>query len=337
MKPITVLQSFPTPRPTTNPYLVQLADHLDRTGEVRVLNFTYRTALLGRYDVFQVHWPEILLHGSSPMKKVARQLLALLFMIRLVITRTPVVRTVHNVERPDGLGRIDRLLLDLVDRLTTVRIRLNRHTPVPTGRPSMIIPHGDYRDWFASYPSTAATPGRLAYVGLIRRYKGVERLLEAFADTASAGGALTLRVGGKPSSDELAAMITEAADADPRVELTARFLDEGELVQIVTEAELVVLPYRFMHNSGGALAALSLDRPVLVPDNEVNRQLADEVGSGWVQLFTGELSAADLLEAIDRVRQPRTARPRLVGRDWPSIASAHLDCYRQAIAIRRAR
>lgn len=329
---LTVLQSFPTPRPTTNPYLIMLADRLEQTGQVRVLTFGYRTALFGRYDVFQVHWPEILLHGSSPVKKLGRQLLALLFMIRLAITRTPVVRTVHNLDRPEGLSRLDHRLLDLMDRLTTLRLRLNRHTPMPAGAPSMIIPHGHYRDWFAGQPRESLVPGHIGYVGLIRRYKGVERLLEAFAGTPAD---LTLTLGGQPSSPELAELITEAAAADPRITVVPRFLDDAELVSIVTGSELVVLPYRLMHNSGGTLAALSLNRPVLIPDNAVNRDLADEAGPGWVHLFDGELRPEDLITTLERVRAPRAAEPRLAGRDWSEIAAAHLAGYRQAVAIRR--
>lgn len=332
MPRLTVLQSFPTPRPTTNPYLIMLAEHLERTGSVRVLTFGYRTALFGRYDVFQVHWPEILLHGSSPAKKLARQLLALVFMIRLAVTRTPVVRTVHNVDRPDGLSRLDHRLLELMDRLTTLRIRLNPHTPVPARAPSMIIPHGHYRDWFAGHRPESLVPGRIGYVGLIRRYKGVERLLDAFEAT---DGEFTLMIGGRPSTAELAELITTAASADDRITVLPRFLDDSELVSIVTGSELVALPYRFMHNSGGTLAALSLNRPVLVPDNEVNRDLAAETGAGWVHLFDGELESADLITALDRVRQPRAAEPRLAGRDWPAVAAGHLAGYRQAVAIRR--
>src|SRR5690606_29902058 len=150
--------------------------------------------------------------------------------------------------------------------------------------------------------------------------KGVERLLQAFAETRTdpAADSLSLRIGGKPSTDELAIMIDKAAAADPRIEVTPEYLADADLVRIVTEAELVVLPYRFMHNSGGTLAALSLDRPVLVPDNAVNRLLAEEIGPGWVHLFSGELTAEALLTALRRAREPRSERPRLTGRDWPT-------------------
>ncbi len=60
------------------------------------------------------------------------------------------------------------------------------------------------------------------------------------------------------------------------------FAPDADLVREISMSEMVVLPYRFMHNSGAVLLALSLDRPVLVPDNEVNRLLEIEVGSDWV-------------------------------------------------------
>ena len=49
-RPIRVLQSFPAPRPTTNPYIVMLARSLAATPGLAVRTFTWRTALAGRYD-----------------------------------------------------------------------------------------------------------------------------------------------------------------------------------------------------------------------------------------------------------------------------------------------
>jgi beta-1,4-mannosyltransferase len=68
----------------------------------------------------------------------------------------------------------------------------------------------------------------------------------------------------------------------PRVRLTLRHADDDELVEAVGEAQVVVLPYRQMHNSGALLLALSLDRRVLVPSGPVTDELAARVGEHWV-------------------------------------------------------
>jgi beta-1,4-mannosyltransferase len=102
-------------------------------------------------------------------------------------------------------------------------------------------------------------------------------------------------------------------------------------VRIVTEAEMVVLPYRHMHNSGTVLYALSLGRPVLVPDNEINRALSDEVGPGWVHRFSDTLTGSSLAAAIVALRSaPPVGRPDLSAREWPAGGVGHLEAYRLA-------
>ena len=329
---LVVLQSFPEPRPTTNPYIVMLRDSLVGTDGVEVLPFSWRTALRGRYDVFHAHWPEILVDGGTPLRRLARQALTLAFALRLRLTRTPIVRTVHNLDLPQGISWRARVLLRLLDRWTTLRIALNPWTPLG-GDLTAVIPHGDYRTWFAPYSRSEAIPGRIGYVGLIRRYKGVEQLTSAFSATRETHAGLSLVIGGNPSGPELAEELRRHAEGDERIALELGFLPDERLVAIVTSSELVVLPYRLMHNSGTVLAALSLGRPVLVPDNDVNRALAREVGPGWVHLFPGDLTPESLLAAVDAVRSgERSPEPDLSRRGWSRTGADHLAAYRRALA-----
>jgi glycosyltransferase involved in cell wall biosynthesis len=246
------------------------------------------------------------------------------------------VRTVHNLELPSDLSRRERWILGLIERWTDLRIVLNRTTPVPDGSESALIPHGHYRDWFEEYPHPEAVEGRLGYAGLIRRYKGVEELIASFRETSDPS--ISLTVAGKPSSADLRHAVEEAAREDHRIDAVLHFLDDAELVGVLSSSQLVVLPYLFMHNSGGVLAALSVDRPVLVPDNEVNRDLSAEVGAGWVQTFTPPLSKTHLESALRKiVSTPRAARPDLRARDWSHVGAAHLDAFRRARARRPGR
>jgi beta-1,4-mannosyltransferase len=68
---LAVLQSFPVPRSTTNPYLVQLARRLRGLLGLTAVNFSWREALLGKYDVFHVRWPEILVTDCPPPARLA--------------------------------------------------------------------------------------------------------------------------------------------------------------------------------------------------------------------------------------------------------------------------
>jgi glycosyltransferase involved in cell wall biosynthesis len=313
-----------------------LADSLAGHPEVELRTFTWRNALLSRYDVFHAHWPEVHVTGKTPLRAAVFQLLFAALLLRLRLQRIPLVRTLHNVHLPEGISRREVFLLRWAERRTALWIRLNRTTALPPGQPVETILHGHYRDWFARFPRPAAVPGRFVLAGLVRRYKNAAGLIRAFHGTGAqlAGG--SVRIAGLPSSEELAAELRREAADDPRISLRLEFLSEADLAAEISAAELVVLPYREMHNSGAALSALSLARPVLVPDNEVNRVLAEEVGPGWVFRYDGELTGRHLLDALDAYRsRPPGNPPALTARDWDVAAPAHLAAYRRALALRR--
>ena len=330
------MQSFGAPRPTTNPYIRMLDSALADTPGVEHLRFDRRTALFGRYDVLHFHWPETLLGGTTPLRAVVRRLVFAALLVRLRLGRIAVVRTVHNVELPQDVTRWERRMLRAVQSRADFLILLNAQTEVPGTSASVVIPHGDFRAWFRALGAVDRTPqaDTLAFVGLVRRYKGVEQLITAFRKAAST---LRLTVSGNPSTPELSREIAGLAGDDDRISLDLRFLTEEEFAAAVTAAEGVVLPYRFMHNSGTTLAALSLERPVLVPRTEVNEALSAEVGPGWIVMFEGELSTRDLDAFLETSRAERTApAPDLSARTWESVGEAHRAAYESAVRARRA-
>ncbi len=333
---LVVLMSTPALTPRTNPYATLLTRSLADEPGVRPEYWSWRQALTGRYDVLHLHWPESQLRGGTRLKTVGRQLLFPLVLVRARLLRRAIVRTVHNVELPKDVSAVERRILDLGERWTVLRIRLNDDTPVRPGAPVVTIKHGHYREWFAEYPRPDTVPGRIAFFGLVRRYKAVPELLRAFAETPAPDW--TLHVSGHPSTPELATALHDQAAADVRVRLVLRRISDAELVEEVGEAELVVLPYPEMHNSGAVLTALSLDRPVLVPDNPVNQRLAAEVGTRWVRTFSGPLDGDTIERTVAELREEAPdGRPHLSDRDWSRIAEQHVSAYRRALAVCRSR
>jgi len=329
---LTVLESFPRPRPTTNPYLARLPHELP--DDVRVLTFDWRTALLGRYDVFHVHWPEKLVRGASPLRTAYRAAATTALLVRLALRRTPVVRTLHNSTPHEAGGRVERALVRALEARTSAWIVLSPGTRLPAHAPAdahvVTIPHPHYRDWYAEHPRPAARPGRVLFFGLVRPYKGVEDLLAAFA--ALPGDDLELRVVGSPESESLRRTVEELAARDARVGLRLSYVDDAELAAEVGASSVVVLPYRRLENSGAALLALSLDRPVLLPAGSTAEDLRDEVGTPWVDTFTYPLRAEDLRRALHRAGALTLGqdRPDLTRRDWAPVAAAHAAVFRAA-------
>lgn len=325
---IRVLHVLPAPDGTT-----QYVDHMigGAPPEIRILTFSWPRAILGAYDVLHVHWPEFLVRQRTPVGRFVKVLLAYALLLRLELTETPVVRTAHNIAPHESGDRLERAFLDALDRRTALWIRLNSTTPLPPGVRSATIPHGHYRSVFPPDPGTGPEPGRLVQFGLIRRYKGIERLLDVFR--AVNDPAMRLTIVGKSQDTALADHVAAVAAADDHIEARLEFVPDDVLAREVRRAELVVLPYQEMHNSGAALLALSLDRPVLVPRSAATDDLAREVGEGWVIMFDDMLQPADLLRAIAvaRMTRGRGTRPHLDARDWEQIGRSHAAAYRKVV------
>jgi beta-1,4-mannosyltransferase len=278
----------------------------------------------------------------------ARGRFALLMLRLQADRRIAVVRTLHNLGTHEAAGRTERLLLGWFDRRTDAWVALNEATPLPDpGRGSVVL-HGDYRDWYAGHEVPATVPGRLLYFGLVRPYKGVERLLATFRelDLDDGGAELSLHVVGRPATPQLGSLVAAACARDPRASARLDYVDDAALAREVGESELVVLPYQDMHNSGALLLALSLGRPVLVPRSAVTSALAAEVGADWVRTYpadegadrVADLTPDDVREALKAVRErAATSRPDLSRRRWPRIAREHAEVYRRAVSRRRRR
>jgi beta-1,4-mannosyltransferase len=329
------MQSFRAPRPTTNPYITMLDQSLREELGDGHRRFDWREALLTRYDVFHWHWPEGKLEGTRWWKAAGKHVLVLALVLKHRLTGVAVTRTVHNVKLPD-VPRVSRWLLQLIDRFTDHRIVLNETTVLPISQSRSVIVHADYQQWYARYQASEIVRGRVGAFGAVRRYKSLDALLLAYSGAVTQRPDLSLRIGGRPSTDELRSGIENDVAQLPGAAATLRFITDEELVELVTSCQLVVLAYRFMHNSGSVLAALSLGRPVLVPRNDVNEALADEVGHDWVHVFDGDLDADALLRALAATEDLAPgSMPDLSGRGWKKTGSDHRAAYETAIRRRR--
>ncbi|GAA1510540.1 beta-1,4-mannosyltransferase [Agromyces terreus] len=335
VRDLTVLHSLHPPDGTTQ-FVDQMVE--GAPGHVRIEFFSWRTALTGRYDVFHVHWPELLIRRRSAVRRFLLRRALDVLMLRLRVQRIPLVWTAHNVEPHERGEAGERRSLARFTKAVDLVVRLNPTTVPPVGaeRAEVItVLHGHYRSSLSAYPAATAQPGRLLYFGIIRPYKGVPHLIDCFAQLADPE--LTLRIVGKPHAGQ-GEIIEAATHADPRVTARLEFVDDDVVVDEVTASELVVLPYREqMHNSGVLLAALSLGRPVLVPASPTNQALADEVGAPWIIQYEGDLDAAKLEAGLAAARRiPAGAEPDLGLRDWEHIGRQLADGYRDAIERLRA-
>lgn len=323
-----VMQSSRTLRPTTNPYLKQLYQTVGQHVDLTL--FSWREALLGRFDVFHIHWPELLIRGSNRRRTALRRLATLMVLTRIRCSRRVIVRTVHNIEPHEPGSKWEQRLLSLIDRWTTLYILLTPESVPRSDAPSVVIPHGDYISWFSGMLVPPTEPGTILHPGLIRPYKGIEELLSVFCHLDAVY--LTLRIVGKTQSEEMSNHILLACQNDRRVIAVLQFVSDEEMATEIGRAQFIVLPYREMHNSGIALLSLSLNRPILVPRNASTDALAREVGDQWVLRFDAPLTDQALTAAELATRTMTGVNPpNLSQRSWPRVSIAHIHAYQAAI------
>ena len=321
--------------PLTSQLFAALAEHAD------MRHFSWTRALLARYDVLNVHWPDHLTKRHGWASTAFRRSLYLGMLVRLRWGRPVLVRTVHNLAPHEGRRGLEAALLRLTDRWTTAYITMQPGSPLPSAAPGTWIPQGHYRDLYADLPHPDPIPGRLLFFGIVRQYKGVPALIDAFRATEDPD--LTLRIVGRVFDVELGRVVRQLSEPDRRVELAMDWVSHEALAEEIGHSELVVLPYLEMHNSGTVVVALSLDRPVLVPRDPATLALSDEVGPGWVFTYDAPLTALILTDTLRRLRElhrdadaPVESRPDLSARDWTSVADRYATTYQKAIDGRLA-
>ncbi len=190
----------------------------------------------------------------------------------LLLPDRPRVLTAHDIlprEPRPGQRAAQRRLYGRFDAIVVHSQHGRRRLTDELGvDPSLVhvIPHGVLEhlaapgpgpDWAPGAPFETDKPVVLCF-GLMRPYKGIDLLLEAWRGIEDA----ELWIAGMPRMD-----ISELlAAAPPGVRFVPRFIDDDELPAYFKRADLVVLPYREIDQSGVLFTALAFAKPLLLSD-----------------------------------------------------------------------
>ena len=129
---------------------------------------------------------------------------------------------------------------------------------IPTDK-VQVIPHahfGFYNHYHAQTGNNIINY-RIAFFGRICKYKGVELLLKSYSAIREKMPQLKLLIAG---SGKIEGEVAEG------VELFNRWIDDDEVVTLLSNVDIVVLPYIEASQSGVIPLAFSLGKPVIVTD-----------------------------------------------------------------------
>lgn len=323
-----------------NPYTWLLYSNM----QARVDDYSLVRAALFHYDLFHIHWPEWELNiYQSPTRTLASLKAKLLIIDHVRSKGTKIVWTAHNLTAHDSrhpqieqwfwnefTNRLDGVIALSASGLKAAKERF----PVLEYVPGFVVPHGHYRDEYSNDVSVDSreylglrTKARIfLFFGRIRAYKNIPGLVKAFRQMQDPESHLL--IAGRPENGELRREVEALASLDPRVRLDLEFVRQEQVQHYMRAADLVVLPYRDILNSGTALLALSFNRPVLVPYRGAMGELASSVGPAWVRTYAGDINEEQLRSGMDWARNAeRTLEAPLGHLDWRDLRNETLKVY----------
>ncbi len=140
-----------------------------------------------------------------------------------------------------------------------------------------IIPHGNYLHASGELPETEQAKIRLGlpeharvllFFGHIKMVKGLDLLIRAMPIILENHPDAVLCIAGRPMRAEFAKFqeLIHELTLHEHCRMFIRFIEDAEVPIFFSAAELVVLPYRRVYQSGVVLLAMSHGKPVLVSD-----------------------------------------------------------------------
>ncbi|HMB55431.1 MAG TPA: glycosyltransferase family 4 protein [Thermoanaerobaculia bacterium] len=204
-----------------------------------------------------------------------------------------------------------------------------------------VIPHGAF-DYLTRLPEEKPLPPELEgaegpvilFFGLLRPYKGVDTLLEAFRQVKGA----ELWIAGNPRMD-IEPLRRLAAEAPGRVRFVPRFITDAEIPAIMRRADVLVLPYRDAEQSGVLYAGLAFGKPMVLTAVGGFPEVAAEGAARLVPPenppdLAAELTDLVIDESARRELAEAAARAAAGPYSWDTVAQQTLTLYSELLERR---
>jgi len=318
-----------------NPYLRMLYSRCIEEGwEARPLSNYSHIDQMDESSVFHLHWTRVFQAGAESEEGARAQTAARLRRIEDYLGRGGhLLWSVHewlphDCEFPDVEVELRNRLVELA---TAVHV-LHGSTidevaglyPLDPAK-TFVVDHPLYTGVYPDYVARDAARRLLGVdddevllvgFGAIRPYKGFDRLARAVPRLRAETGLRVRAIIAGPTYKTIDNQdLVDLVEATEGVSMSGRPVPDAHVQVLFRAADVVVLPYRKVLNSGVLMLALTFGCRSVAPENPVT---ADLVGSGLVHLFD-ETSDDDLDRAITEAISRRTERG--------ALSAAFLDRY----------
>jgi glycosyltransferase involved in cell wall biosynthesis len=223
--------------------------------------------------------------------------------MRVVVTAHDVNPFAENLSVPFFVDRAYRMAGLVIVHNYVSRKELVESVGVPSDK-IVVIPHGNYLHALGEIPSRRRARQRLGlpvdarvllFFGQIKEVKGLDLLLKALPAVIEKFSDTVLVIAGKVWKDDFNQYkkIIDAHALSPHLFTRIQYIDNADVPLYFSAADLVVLPYKRIYQSGVILMAMSYGKSVLASDIEGMREI---IGDG----ITGFLFRANSVHDLSR-------------------------------------
>ncbi|MDP8246033.1 MAG: glycosyltransferase family 4 protein [Candidatus Hinthialibacter antarcticus] len=214
-----------------------------------------------RNQVDIIHWQ------STTHPELIRLLMKFVF-----LKGKPWVYTVHNVLPHEDQEKKKPLYQDIYQRVQGLIFHTHyslcefQNTFPDLRKRNIEIAHGEM-GLLSNEPAkfdTKTDPKLLLFFGNIRPYKGLDILLQSFAEIRKEIPDVRLRIAGQPLQPfKPFEEIIQLLQIEDGIDLQLGYVPENAIANLIAESGIVVLPYRRIDQSGVLLLAMSSGKPVV--------------------------------------------------------------------------
>ena len=205
------------------------------------------------------------------------------------------------------------------------------------------VPKGITKEMARAHFGIACDRRVLLFFGQIKDVKGLDILLEGFALALKADPRLHLLIGGRVWKTDFSKYqeIIDKHMLAPFCSLHIRYIPDAEVSYFYRCADLVVLPYSRIYQSGVVLLAMSYGSPVLVSDIAGMLEAVDDESTGFVFSSEDPISLARRVSEIfarpgNSIEVAQAGlRQVATHNDWSRLGEQVLNCYQLALQSTR--
>ena len=271
-----------------------------------------------------------------------------LLLVKLLFGK--VVLTIHDVSsfaNSSDSSIIGRMIYKLADLILThnefskseiIKVNSNLSSRI------YIVPHGNYipfinmqndKEKSRKHLEIPNNKKVLLFFGMIKKVKGLDVLLHALKDVIKENPDVLLLIAGKPWENDFSnyQRIIDENNLSDYCLLHTKFIPHADVEHYYCAADLVVLPYKKIYQSGVLVMALSYGKPALVSDLPPLKEVVTDMQTAFLFESENSISLAEKLNLIlldsEKLEQVRINGEELINTkyEWDEIGRQTKQAY----------